>query len=380
IEHRFGSPALRAAVALIMIYVLCNYTLAQMKILGTALAGISQGRVPLWVGVTGLALVMLIYESMGGMRSVAWTDVMQGTILILGFFILMGLAFSHLGGLPEAVDTLAKNPATRFKVEPPDGDGVRTWMSFILMAGLGGALYPQALQRVYAARNVRALKRSLVLMGFMPLLTGLVAVAAGVLMAAHRPGLDRPPDGSSTVVPSETALARLCLEVMQTSDLGYWLVVILFAAILAAVMSTADSALLSISSMVTRDLYGRFIRPQAAEADLCRVGRWVTFLLMAPIVWLALNYQGTIIQLIKIKFDIMIQCVPAFYLGVHVPQLRAAPVLAGLALGVTVALGLILAGYPTVWGFHSGVWGLVGNLALCGVLQVRGKTVPGGRN
>ena len=46
-------------------------------------------------------------------------------------------------------------------------------------------------------------------------------------------------------------------EIQQDSRLGYCLVTVLFAAILAAVMSTADSALLSISSMVTKDLYGR---------------------------------------------------------------------------------------------------------------------------
>lgn len=363
IEHRFGSPALRVAVTLIMIYVLCNFTLAQMKTLGTAFEGISQGRVPMWVGVVGLAVIMLIYESLGGMRSVAWTDVLQGGILLTGFLLLLYMAFDHLGGLPEAVRTLEKNPATAHKVASPTAEGVRTWLSFILMVGLGGAIYPQAIQRLYAAENSGTLRRSIALMGFMPLITALIAVSVGVLMAAHRPDLGG--GLSENTIPSETALTQLCFEVMQASEAGYWLVVILFAAILAAVMSTADSALLTISSMVTRDLYGRFINPGATQVRLTGLGRWVTVVLMVPLVWLALTYEGTLIHLLKIKFDLLIQCVPAFYLGVNCRWLESRAVLLGLAAGVFTSLGLIAFGINMLWGLHSGLWGLMLNLIVC---------------
>ena len=376
IEHRFRSPALRAAVTLIMIYVLCNFTLAQMKTLGTAFEGLSQGRVPMWMGVVGLALIMLIYESLGGMRSVAWTDVLQGVILMLGFALVLWMAFHTLGDLPSAVRRLAGDPATRYKVTPPDAEGLRTWLSFILMVGLGGALYPQAIQRIYAARRARTLKRSLALMVWMPLVTALVSVVVGVLMAAYRPAAVAVSRG---VVPSETVLTRLCLEVMQGSDLGYWVVVLLFAAILAAVMSTADSALLAISSMLTRDLYGRFLRPQAGQAHLTRVGRGLTWILLAPIVWLALTYEGTLIDLLKVKFDLLVQCVPAFYLGVHWPGLRARAVFWGLLAGTAVTLALVMLGYGTLWGFHSGLWGLAVNLAVCLTGSLFPKTVSGPR-
>lgn len=273
IGHRYGSPTLRLIVTIIMIYVLLNFTLAQMKTLGTVFVGLSGGRVPMWVGVVGLALVMLVYESLGGMRSVAWTDVIQGGILMVGFVLLLVLAFKHLGSLPEAVNLLQSDPALRYKVEPPSGEQTRTWLSFILMVGLGGAIYPQAIQRLFAARDVGTLKRSLTLMGFMPLLTALIAVTVGVLMAAYRPGLEAIALSNPSVTVSELALPALCQEVMQASDFGYWLVVIIFSAILAAVMSTADSALLTISAMVTKDIYREHFRPDAEEAHLTRVGK-----------------------------------------------------------------------------------------------------------
>ena len=374
IYYRFRSHALRIIVTLLMVYALCNFTLAQLKTLGIAFEGLSQGRVPLWVGVAGLTVIMLIYESLGGMRGVAWTDVMQGGILMVGFMVLLALALTQIGDLPSAIAKLADNPATNFKTLQPTAQGARTWLSFILMVGLGAAIYPQAIQRLYAARNVRTLKKSLAVMAFMPLVTAAIVVTVGVIMAAHRPGLDGLAlSAGQTAVPSETVLAVLCLEVMQSSELGYWLVVIIFSAIIAAVMSTADSAMLSVSSMVTQDLYGQYIRPGASQEHLTRVGKWTTWALMAPIAGFAIWYDGTLIQLLKLKFELLIQCAPAFYLGVHFRRLNANAVITGVVAGLAVTLGLSWSdwlgfsaqSYEKVWGFHAGVVGLAVNLAVC---------------
>ncbi len=374
IYYRFQSKGLRLVITVIMVYVLCNFTLSQMKALGTVFSGLSHGRIPLWVGVVGLALIMLIYESLGGMRSVAWTDVLQGGILMIGFILLIIVAFGELGDLPGAIEKLASDPNTKHKVLAPEGDGLRTWLSFILMVGLGATLYPQAIQRIYASKNSVVLKKSLAIMGFLPLTTTLVAVTVGILMAAEEPNLGNTlASGKSTVIPSETVLALMCLKVMQSSELGYWLVVIIFSAILAAVMSTADSAMLSISSMITKDIYGECFRPDADQKHLTKIGKLITWILMAPIVFTAIHYEGTLIQLLKIKFDILLQCVPAFYLGVHFPKLSSKTVTLGLIVGLVFTLLLSFSGdlglaeknYNKVWGFHSGVLSLGVNLLIC---------------
>lgn len=362
--HRFQSQTLRILVTLLMVYALCNFTLAQMRTLGTAFAGISQGRVPMWVGVVGLALVMLVYESLGGMRSVAWTDSIQGAMLLVGFGLLMTLAITQFGSIPDALSTLASRPETAHKVQAPSPEGVRNWFSFIVLVGLGAAIYPQAIQRIYAARNVRTLKRSLAVMAFLPLTTALVSVMIGLLMAAHHPDLGV--GGlAGAPIPSETILTLMCIEIMQASTLGYWLVVLIFSALLAAVMSTADSALLSISSMVTHDLYGQTLKPSADQAHLTRVGKTVTWVMLIPIVWAALVYEGNLIQLLKIKFELLIQCVPAIYLGIHSRTLGARAVIAGMVTGLLVTATLIALDMGRVSGIHAGVIGLAVNLTIC---------------
>ena len=88
IKHRFNSRALTLLSTFLMIYALGNYTLAQLKAMGAAVEGLSDGAIPSAYGIIALAIIMVVYETLGGMRSVAWTDMIQGIILLVGFLVL----------------------------------------------------------------------------------------------------------------------------------------------------------------------------------------------------------------------------------------------------------------------------------------------------
>jgi len=88
--------------------------------------------------------------------------------------------------------------------------------------------------------------------------------------------------------------------------------------------------------------------------------------LMAILVMLAIYFRDeTLITLLERKFDILIQLVPAFFLGLHWPALRREGVLVGLVAGLIIALFLAFSGYGKIWGFHAGLYGLAANLVLC---------------
>ena len=75
----------------------------------------------------------------------------------------------------------------------------------------------------------------------------------------------------------------------------------------------------------------------------------------------------------KLKFELLIQCVPAIYLGIHCRWLTARTVIVGIFMGLLVTLGLTWSGtlgfseinYSKIWGFHSGVIGLTVNSLIC---------------
>ena len=260
IAHRFGSPRLTLLATLLMIYALANYTLAQLRAIGAAVEGLTNGAVPSAYGIITLAIIMVVYETLGGMRSVAWTDMIQGILLLSGFLMLLFMVPGLAGGLPAVVEHLSRiDPA---KVEVPTLEGCMNWISYVFLFGFGAAIYPQAIQRLYASRSTRVLKRSLALMTIMPFTTALIAMICGVTGSMVLPDL--------ALGETDQVLARICSLIMNQSTEGYWLVVLIFAAALAALMSTADSALLSISSMVTKDIYQVYFRPQRGRTDLRR--------------------------------------------------------------------------------------------------------------
>ena len=363
ITHRFKSSLLSLLSTVLMIYALCNYILAQLKAMGSAVEGLTDGSIPAAHGIIFLAVIMVVYETLGGMRSVAWTDVLQGIVLLVGFTILIFIIPQMGGGLTAVVEKLGQiDPA---KVQVPSLQGSNTWISYIFLLGCGAAIYPQALQRLYASRSVTALKRSLALMAFMPLTTTLIALVCGLIAIVVLPGLAK---GETDQV-----LARLCAVIMSQSELGYWLVVVVFAAVLAALMSTADSALLSISSMFTRDIYRPYFRPDSNEEELTHVGKVASWIIIALLVWVAIGVDQTLVRLLELKFEILIQVVPCFFLGLYWQRLSAQTALTGMLVGLGIALGLTgagrlgltWAGQPLVWGFHAGVIGLFANIGIC---------------
>ena len=362
LQHRFNSNWINVVATIIMIVVLSNYLLAQLMAMGRAMQGLSTAdpNIAYQQGVILLTLIMVVYGTLGGIRAVAWTDVIQGVVLMFGFFVLIFMVYKQFGPITLATATIQQSQDA-FKADVPNANRVREWLSYIIIVGLGSTLYPQAIQRIYAARSEKVLRHGLAFMAFAPLFTTLIAVITGIYAIAYLPGLE----GNV----SDQVLARIFSIVQHGSILGYWLVVILYAAILAAMMSTADSALLSISSMLSKDIYGRFADSNASEARLTFLGKLFSWFLIILLVWLAiyLSDKASLLKLLDRKFDMLIQLVPAFMLSIHWQRMKALPTFLGLIAGILVSLWLAYGGFSfvqngKVYGFHPGLIGLMINI------------------
>tara|TARA_B100000953_G_scaffold80903_1_gene65928 strand:+ start:13810 stop:15291 length:1482 start_codon:yes stop_codon:yes gene_type:complete len=364
LQHRFGSNSLNIVVTVIMVFVLSNYLLAQLMAMGRAMQGLSSAdpNIAYQQGVILLTLIMVIYGTLGGIRAVAWTDVIQGSILIVGLIVLLFMLFKQFGSISLATATIQQTQDFS-KINVPDANRIREWISYILIVGFGSTLYPQAIQRIYAARSEKILRQGLAFMAFAPLFTALIAVIIGIYAIAYVPGLE----GTA----SDQVLTRILSIIQQNSILGYWLIVILYAAVLAAMMSTADSAMLSISSMLSKDIYSRFINENASEATLTLLGKLFSWCLIIILVWLAiyLSDKASLLKLLDRKFDLLIQLIPAFMLSIHWRGSQALPTFIGIIVGVFISLCLAYGSFNfvhegKVYGFHPGLIGLVINILI----------------
>jgi len=351
VRHRFhgepGARALALVVGVLMCTALANFLLAQLQAMGHMTGRVTDGMIPYEFGIVGLALIILFYESLGGMRAVAWTDAAQGILMLGGLAALLWWLTGTAGGLQAITERVAEIRPSAVAV--PDAVVCANWISSTALLGLGSVLYPQAIQRVFAARDGRTLTRSFALMTFMPLTTTLVVTLIGVA-AITRVNLD-------LGVASDEVTPRL-LEQWAADGGGHTAgAVVVFLGALAAIMSTADSCLLSLGSLAAGDLLGR----SGQDPETTKLGKRLAAGILLLMVPLAMWGQLTLWRLIELKMELLIQCVPAFLLAMHWPRLRAWPTFVGVCVGTGYATIMAFAGVKTLGGVHVGVIGLALN-------------------
>ena len=353
IYHRFQSIHLTIIISIISIIALGNYILTNLKAIGFIVEGATAGQVSFVNAIIMLSLIMVIYETLGGMRSVAWTDMLQGILLLFGVIVIFYIIYKQYGGLNGISSQLQINRPDFWT--PPDWSAKRLWLSTILVVSIGVSVYPHAIQRIYSAKDSSTLRKSLQLMVFMPFVTTLFMVIVGIVGASQIEGLDR--NNSEQI--SILLLVDLAEKIPNIS----WLIVMFLAAAIAAIMSTVDSALLAISSTVTQDLY-RKIKPDSSQKELLLFGKSISWVIMLVAVIMAINLPQTIWQLFQIKLELLCQIAPAIFLGVHIKSISSKSILIGIYIGTLFALSIMIGnwlGFPIPikpFGIHAGLWGL----------------------
>ena len=356
IYHRFQSIHLTIIISIISIIALGNYILTNLKAIGFIIEGATGGQVSFVNAIIILSLIMVIYETLGGMRSVAWTDMLQGILLLFGVIVIFYIIFKQYGGVNGISSQLQINRPDFWT--PPDWSAKRLWLSTILVVSIGVSVYPHAIQRIYSAKDSSTLRKSLQLMVFMPFVTTLFMVIVGIVGASQIEGLDR--NNSEQI--SILLLVDLAEKIPNIS----WLIVMFLAAAIAAIMSTVDSALLAISSTVTQDLF-RKIKPHSSQKELLLFGKSISWVIMLVAVIMAINLPQTIWQLFQIKLELLCQIAPAIFLGVHIKSISSKSILIGIYIGTLIALSIMIGnwiGFPIPikpFGIHAGLWGLIFN-------------------
>lgn len=315
ISHHYGdSRALRGLVALVGALYVIPYVVMQIKAGGILAQGLFQEVDHLVLfgqqitieetGVAVLSLVTMIYVLAGGMRSVAWTDVVQG-LLLLSAMILSGIAIVQALGGPagyfEAVSSLDGELLTM----PAAGQPYNAWsaMTFCAFASLASIVQPSQWMRFYSARDDNTLRRTAIVFStVLPVCFLLGVFLVGLGGRALYPVIDGAlPEGMSKADDIVVhVISRQFPELFGA--FGLFLVALILVAVMAASMSTADSNLHALSAVATRDLYHP-LRPRSSQRERTWVGRAV--IVLATLLATALTYwgaRGTLLQTITTFF------------------------------------------------------------------------------
>ena len=239
----------------------------------------------LWAVASGV-LVIILYTAFGGFLAVSWTDLFQGLLMILALVAIPLFAVQGLGGIDHVLMSIDEsnsellNPVTDSAGEPLGIIAIVSLMAW----GLGYFGQPHILARFKAIRDV----------AFVPKARRIAVSWVFVsLTAACLVGLVGIPVFETPLEDAEKVFIRLVNLMFHPLLAG-----ICLAAILAAIMSTADSQLLVSSSTFTGDLYRLLLRKQASERELVIVGRLavVTIALLAFL--LAMDRDNKVLDLV----------------------------------------------------------------------------------
>lgn len=264
------------AVFWILVYIFVNMTsviylgaLAMERIIG----------VPLVYGIVGFSFFSAIYSLRGGMKAVAWTDVINVIVLIFGGLVTTAFALNYLSdgrGVLAGFGELLERAPQKFHmviekgtVSVPDGSGGLK-DAFSDLPGLGviiGSMWLTNLsfwgfnqfiiQRGLAGKSIKEAQLGVAFAGYLKLLVPLLVVIPGITVAALGTKLGK----------SDEAYPWLIGNIVPAGITG-----LSFAAIAAAAVSSISSIVNSTSTIFTMDIYKSFINPKATEKQLVRTG------------------------------------------------------------------------------------------------------------
>ncbi|HDR04502.1 MAG TPA: sodium/glucose cotransporter [Candidatus Marinimicrobia bacterium] len=254
------------AVFWLMLYIFVNLT--SVLYLGALALRTIMGVQLIW-GIIGLAVFSALYTIYGGLKAVAWTDVVQVFVLIAGGLVTTYFALNAVGGgegflkgfsaliqqAPEKFDMILSPDNPNYKELP--GLGVLLggmWMAHFFYWGCNQYIT----QRALAAKNIQEAQRGLMFGGYLKLLTPLIVVIPGIAAFALNAPLDKADEAYpwllSTFVPA--GLKGLA-----------------FAALIAAIVSSLSSMVNSTATIFSMDIYKPIFRKQASEDELVLSGR-----------------------------------------------------------------------------------------------------------
>lgn len=281
------------------------------------------------MAVTIGTIAVISYTFFGGFLAVSWTDLIQGLMMVAALLIVPIVAFSDLGGTSGAGAALAAESEHMLAWFRDASTGEALSVIGIVSSlawGLGYFGQPHILARFAAIRSDRDIPAARRIAVSWTAIALICSVAVGLLGVGF--------------VQRDLADGETVFMVMVNLIFHPVIAGILLAAILAAIMSTADSQLLVSSSALTDDFYKAIFRKDASQTELVWVGRFAVIGIAIIAYLLALNPDATVLDLVAYAWaGFGAAFGPALIMSLYWRRMNRWGALAGIVVGgVTVVL------------------------------------------
>lgn len=361
-KQRYGKAVeVLTSVAIVLSYL--GWTSAQMTALGLVIATLSGGAVELNTAIMIGAGVVVIYTIFGGMWSVAFTDLFQTVVILIGLTLVAFLVGDLAGGAGKVISQAAADG--KLVMFPADMDGAAWWaMAGAFFAFAFGSVPQQdVFQRMTSAKDEKTAVRGTVIgaliyfcFAFVPIFIAYAALTADPAM-------------KELFAAEDAREIQRILPDLVLGKMPLWAQIMFFGALLSAILSTASGALLAPTALFTENVLRPFV-PHMGDKQFLLTLRIVLVTFTAGALLFALNSKSTMYEMVQNAYNVTLA-------GAFIPLVAGAywkkATTQGALFSIILGIGTWLAANtvapeamvpPNLVGFFASIIGmLLGSLA-----------------
>jgi solute:Na+ symporter, SSS family len=361
-KQRYGkSVEVLTSVSIVLSYL--GWTSAQMTALGLVIATLSGGAVDLNTGIMIGAAVVVVYTIFGGMWSVAFTDLFQTIVILIGLSLVAWLVGDMAGGAGKVIAQAAAEG--KLNMFPAEMDAAAYWaMAGAFFAFAFGSVPQQdVFQRMTSAKDEKTAVRGTLIGGLVYFCFAFVPIFIAYAALVTDPAM-------KALFESEDAReVQRILPELVLGKMPMWAQIMFFGALLSAILSTASGALLAPTALFTENVLRPFV-PRMGDRQFLLTLRIVLVTFTAGALLFALNSKSTMYEMVQNAYNVTLA-------GAFIPLVAGAywkrATTQGALFSIVLGIGTWLAANtvapealvpPNLVGFFASIIGmLMGSLA-----------------
>ncbi|WBL23363.1 sodium:solute symporter [Zunongwangia sp. HRR-M8] len=233
--------------------------------------------IPMWLSIIVLIIIASFFTIAGGLKAIAATNVFQMVLLIVVSLALTITGIYKIGGIERLI---SETPSEYWNLFLPADDANYPWLAIVLGYPVMGVWFwctdQSMVQSVLGAKNIKQGQLGANFTGWLKILDVPLFILPGVICFILYPELQNPDEAYMTMV---------------TKMFPVGMTGLVMAVLIAALVSTIDSALNALSTVFTMDIYVKKFKPEATQRQVVKIGRIVTVIgaVLAIFITLAIN-------------------------------------------------------------------------------------------
>ena len=345
-EKRYNSKGMKILASVIVFVFLVPYSACVYKGLGSLFSAVFPS-VETWVWMFIIAVLTAVYLVAGGYIATAYTDLVQGIVMIAGVVCLVAAVLNHdnVGGLAGLVENLSKfeslpgdpNPITGSQLTSVFGGSSFKFLCFnIMLTSFGTWGLPQMIGKFYAIKDTAAIKRGTIISTLFCVIIGCGAYLIGSTSRLILGG-QLPAGGIDSIIPA------LLMEVLGGGTLGIILLAVIMILLLSASMSTLEAVVLTSASAVAVDLIPALRKKATKPENQMLLTRLLCLVFVACSFFFATQNIPIIVSVMSFSWGIVSGCFIGPYIwGLFSKKITKAGAFSGILAGLLAVGGATL--------------------------------------